>query len=293
MKQVLATYGPLTVSVDATSWQDYKKGVYTACTFSASNHAVQVVGYGVDAAAGDYWLIRNSWGETWGESGYIRIRRGSDCNGLTHQDVVYYSAPSSEDCSAKSCAQCTASSSCGWCGSTGSCEKGATDGPSQATCEGVWAFNSCADVPCAATKQDECLAHTECGWCGASNTCGSTNSSALEATCAHGYCDQTKPCSGVGTCTGWFNSHEFTWRWVVPWDANQGYDCIFGFSMQPVWAYAAALGLLLLLCCVFDCLRRCCHRQQHQRRIVRAARRDVIVVHADRDDRRFQLLQDQ
>ncbi len=39
------------------------------------NHAVQLVGFGTDAELGDYWLIRNSWGESFGEGGFIRLRR--------------------------------------------------------------------------------------------------------------------------------------------------------------------------------------------------------------------------
>ena len=37
--------------------------------------AVQLVGYGTDAKDGDYWIVRNSWGGTWGEAGYIRLKR--------------------------------------------------------------------------------------------------------------------------------------------------------------------------------------------------------------------------
>ena len=41
--------------------------------------AVQLVGYGTDAEFGDYWLVKNSWGEDgWGEAGYIRMKRSSE-----------------------------------------------------------------------------------------------------------------------------------------------------------------------------------------------------------------------
>ncbi len=39
------------------------------------NHAVQLVGYGTDDDLGDYWLVRNSWADDWGEDGFIRLRR--------------------------------------------------------------------------------------------------------------------------------------------------------------------------------------------------------------------------
>ena len=34
-----------------------------------------MIGYGTDEKLGDYWLVRNHWGESWGENGYIRLRR--------------------------------------------------------------------------------------------------------------------------------------------------------------------------------------------------------------------------
>lgn len=41
------------------------------------NHAVVAVGFGVDEESGlDYWLCKNSWGDTWGEKGYFKIERG-------------------------------------------------------------------------------------------------------------------------------------------------------------------------------------------------------------------------
>lgn len=74
----LANIGPLAVAVDASNWSFYSGGVFDGCSFSDNiglNHAVQMVGYGTDAAEGDFWIVRNSWGSRWGEDGYIRLKR--------------------------------------------------------------------------------------------------------------------------------------------------------------------------------------------------------------------------
>jgi cathepsin L len=80
LMHAIATKGPVTVSVDATSWFSYSKGVFSGCDINATvGHAVLTVGYGKDAESGkDYWLIKNSWGPTWGEQGYIRLHRHGD-----------------------------------------------------------------------------------------------------------------------------------------------------------------------------------------------------------------------
>ncbi|KAG5270525.1 hypothetical protein AALO_G00193660 [Alosa alosa] len=82
MKQWLVDYGPLVVTVDAMSWQDYLGGVIQHhCSSRSANHAVQVTGYDT---TGDvpYWIVRNSWGTSWGVDGYVHIRIGGNLCGI-------------------------------------------------------------------------------------------------------------------------------------------------------------------------------------------------------------------
>jgi cathepsin L len=77
----LAQIGPLAVNVDASKWHDYSSGVFSGCPWGEYidiNHVVQLVGYGIDANLGKFWLVRNSWDATWGENGYIRLERSSN-----------------------------------------------------------------------------------------------------------------------------------------------------------------------------------------------------------------------
>jgi cathepsin L len=69
---------PIAVSVDASTWNLYSSGIYN-CTNATLDidHAVQLVGYGSENGQ-DYWIVRNSWGTSWGENGYIRLLRHSD-----------------------------------------------------------------------------------------------------------------------------------------------------------------------------------------------------------------------
>ena len=68
-----AAVGPVSVSVDADdNFRYYTGGVLTQCGTSL-NHAVVVVGYGATDKGTEYWIVRNSWGASWGEQGYINI----------------------------------------------------------------------------------------------------------------------------------------------------------------------------------------------------------------------------
>ncbi|KAG7593253.1 Peptidase C1A papain C-terminal [Arabidopsis thaliana x Arabidopsis arenosa] len=69
---------PVSVSIDADGpgFMHYSGGVYDEPYCGTNvNHAVTFVGYGTSPEGIKYWLAKNSWGETWGENGYIRIRR--------------------------------------------------------------------------------------------------------------------------------------------------------------------------------------------------------------------------
>ena len=77
--------GPLAVALNANPLQTYTGGILdktsSQCPISGMNHAVTMVGYGSESGK-DYWIIKNSWGKSWGEDGYFRIRRGTGCCGI-------------------------------------------------------------------------------------------------------------------------------------------------------------------------------------------------------------------
>ncbi|MBN3295464.1 CATO protein, partial [Amia calva] len=78
----LLQWGPLAVTVDAVSWQDYLGGIIQHhCSSGEANHAVLVTGYD---RTGDvpYWIVRNSWGPSWGNEGYVYIKMGGNVCGI-------------------------------------------------------------------------------------------------------------------------------------------------------------------------------------------------------------------
>jgi len=76
MRNYLVAKGPLSVCVDASSWSFYTGGVYPASSCTTSiDHCVMATGYDV---TGGYWIIRNSWGTSWGINGYMHLQYGAD-----------------------------------------------------------------------------------------------------------------------------------------------------------------------------------------------------------------------
>uniref|UniRef100_A0A7N9AKK9 Cathepsin 12 n=1 Tax=Mastacembelus armatus TaxID=205130 RepID=A0A7N9AKK9_9TELE len=86
LADAVATIGPITVAIDAdhASFLFYSSGIYDepSCNPNNLSHAVLLVGYGSEAGQ-DYWIIKNSWGTSWGEGGYMRmIRDGRNTCGI-------------------------------------------------------------------------------------------------------------------------------------------------------------------------------------------------------------------
>lgn len=96
LKDAVFHHGPVSIAFQVVAgFKDYKSGVYTSdvCKNGTQdvNHAVVAVGYGhCDVQNMDYWIVKNSWGEAWGDQGYFKIERGVNmcgvavCNSFPH-----------------------------------------------------------------------------------------------------------------------------------------------------------------------------------------------------------------
>jgi len=75
----LRSHGPLSVCVDAESWQYYTGGIITTESDCGSSidHCVGVTGYGTESGV-SFWWVRNSWGTDWGQNGYLQVESGAD-----------------------------------------------------------------------------------------------------------------------------------------------------------------------------------------------------------------------
>jgi len=77
---------PISVAIEAdqSGFQLYKSGVFCGTCGTNLDHGVLVVGYGAEGT-NNYWKVKNSWGSSWGESGYIRICRNANKCGISNE----------------------------------------------------------------------------------------------------------------------------------------------------------------------------------------------------------------
>ena len=81
LKEAVAK-GPVSIAIEADtkSFQMYSKGVITGTSCGTNlDHGVLIVGYGEENGI-KYWLVKNSWSNTWGDQGYVKIERSDSEN---------------------------------------------------------------------------------------------------------------------------------------------------------------------------------------------------------------------
>jgi len=81
--QTAVTQQPLSIGIDATTLKNYKTGIFQGPCGTSLNHAVLTVGYTADS-----WIIKNSWGTSFGEAGFFRFARNKNLCGMLN--VVNY-----------------------------------------------------------------------------------------------------------------------------------------------------------------------------------------------------------
>lgn len=86
LKSAVGSIGPVSIAMQADSIQFYESGIFEGSCTGSLNHGVLAVGYDKDSTTGTYyWIMKNSWGTSWGESGYFRLKMGSNLCGITTQ----------------------------------------------------------------------------------------------------------------------------------------------------------------------------------------------------------------
>jgi len=82
--------GPVAVAIDANDdFMNYSSGIWDAECSTEVNHAVTLVGYGVEGKVG-YWIIRNSWGEDWGLKGHIWVKENASNSNSCNIELYGY-----------------------------------------------------------------------------------------------------------------------------------------------------------------------------------------------------------
>jgi len=94
MMKEIYNRGTISCGIDANPLLNYESGIITQRS-EDTDHVISVTGWGTDPQKGFYWIVRNSWGEYWGEMGFVRVAAGAlnledQCSWAVPQD---YTAP--------------------------------------------------------------------------------------------------------------------------------------------------------------------------------------------------------
>jgi cathepsin X len=84
MAKEIYARGPISCGIDAAPILKYTGGIVSD-EGEGVDHVISVVGWGDDPVEGQYWIVRNSWGEFWGEMGYVRVAKGNNALKLEEQ----------------------------------------------------------------------------------------------------------------------------------------------------------------------------------------------------------------
>ena len=115
--------GPIVVMIDSSLIFNYIGGIIKInsekCSLGGQqDHAVTIVGYGVDKDDTTYWIVKNSYGEDWGESGYFRVLAGENLCLIENLAIIpaIYNLDFYDWCSIEGCIKCSNSDTCSKCG---------------------------------------------------------------------------------------------------------------------------------------------------------------------------------
>jgi C1A family cysteine protease len=95
IKQAIYTYGPISAAIYVgNAFQAYSGGIFNVNESGSPNHGIVLVGWNDDLGPDNgYWILRNSWGTSWGESGYMRIRYNISQVGYGANFIEYAAGP--------------------------------------------------------------------------------------------------------------------------------------------------------------------------------------------------------